>query len=170
MSETTEHQRSGLIRYLYELAKKDDRGALAALRRGAGKAPGTEPATFPYVVPFLANRMDSSYHSWPEFCVASLFALNPRARAEGEGFGTTFRRLKENESRDLRFRALLNARESELPKLLRHAIRQLAADETSVDWETLLNDLRRWKSTAKHVQRRWAQQYWAWDTHNNDED
>ena len=40
----------GFVTYLQSLAEKDDRGALAALRRGLGQSPGSVPDTFRYVV------------------------------------------------------------------------------------------------------------------------
>ena len=165
----TEKKQSALIQYLYQLAAAKDRGALAAIRRGAGKSPGTETATFPYVVPFIPRQDEGLHRAWPYFCVAALFATNPQHTLRPEGFGMTYRRLKESDSRDARFRSLLNAHQNDLPKLLRQAVRQLAADEMPLNWELLLADLKAWSHPDHYVQRRWAQQYWADHDENADE-
>ncbi len=162
MTEKQQRELSPLVRHLLQLAKGDDRGALAELRRGAGKPPGTEPATFRHVVPFVPQSDAGLARSWPYFCVASLFALNPGITQEG--FGAAYRRLKESDSRNARFRALINAHPHDLPKLLRHAIRQLAAAEVRVNWDQLLRDLKAWTAPDRYVQRRWATEYWAADS------
>jgi CRISPR system Cascade subunit CasB len=157
----TDQKHPALITRLYHLADTEDRGALAALRRGAGKRPGTETATFPHVVPFIPEGDQGLHRAWPYFCVASLFALHPERTNWEEGFGTSYHKLKESDSRDARFRAMLNAHESDLPNLLRQAVRQLASNGTPIDWASLLRDLRGWGHPDQYVQRRWAQQFWA---------
>ncbi len=66
---------AAFIRDLEGLAEREDRGALAALRRGLGKQPGAAPEMFPYLAPWTQHE-----HGWGEECmylVASLFALHP---------------------------------------------------------------------------------------------
>lgn len=62
------------IKQLRELAEQENRAALAALRRGLGRPPGLAPETYPYVVPYLADkprpREEAAY-----FLTAMLFAL-----------------------------------------------------------------------------------------------
>lgn len=149
-----------LITRLRKLAEADDRAALAALRRGIGKPPGTEIATYPHVVPFIPNRDSEPQRAWPYFVVASLFGAHP-VFGTAENLGATFRRLKESPSRDARFRALLNAHSNELPGHLRQAVRQLASASISIDWATLLKDLRCWSDPAQRVQQRWARAFWS---------
>ncbi len=50
------------ITYLESLAKAEDRGTLAALRRGLGQSPGTVPDMFRYVVP----RLPDNANKWTE--------------------------------------------------------------------------------------------------------
>lgn len=157
----TEEQQLALIQHLYALAEAEDRAALAALRRGAGKKPGTEIGMYQYVVPYIPDKHREPNRAWPYFCVASLFATNPRRTERQERFGATYRLLEDSGSRDARFRALLNSHEEELPNLLRHAVRQLVPKEIPVNWDLLLKDLRNWGDPKQYVQQRWAQQYWA---------
>ena len=53
MSTTTQSRVETFLAYLRGLAKRDDRGALAALRHGLGQPPGTAAEMHPYVVQFL---------------------------------------------------------------------------------------------------------------------
>ena len=59
------------IARLESLAKREDRAALAALRRGLGKPPGTVAEMAPYVEPAFDGAPDEAY------IVASLFGLHP---------------------------------------------------------------------------------------------
>lgn len=149
-----------LIQHLHSLRDTDDRGALAGLRRGLGKPPGTAVETYPHVVPYIPASDAEPARAWPYFLVASLFAEHPRSD-RGQNVGLAFRRLKESPSREARFRALLNADVPELPGHLRQAIRQLAQAEIGIDWALLLNDLRYWAEPQRRVQQRWARAYWA---------
>lgn len=148
-----------LIAHLVRLHGAGDRGALASLRRGLGKSPGTTPDQYPHVVPFLPADAGPA-RTWPYFLVAGLFASHPSNR-RGEGFGRSFHRLPESPSRELRFKALLNSDTDELPAHLRQAVRQLATKEVSVDWDRLLHDLLRWSHPSRFVQQRWARDFWA---------
>src|SRR5436190_6501763 len=61
------------------------RAALAGLRRGLGRAPGTVAEVEPHVAPFLPER--PSWRDDAYYLVASLFAVYPAGswkRAEGE--------------------------------------------------------------------------------------
>src|SRR5438270_8889911 len=63
------------INALEGLIKKDDRAALAALRRGLGKQPGAAMEMHRYVVPHLYGVYDEK----PYFIVAALIGLYPIA-------------------------------------------------------------------------------------------
>ena len=52
----TEVRTHPFIDRLQELANNQERGALAALRRGLGQPPGTTPEMYRYVEPFLAQN------------------------------------------------------------------------------------------------------------------
>ncbi|MCL5026306.1 MAG: type I-E CRISPR-associated protein Cse2/CasB [Chloroflexi bacterium] len=160
---------SAFVRYLEQLAAEEDRGALAALRRGLGKPPGEAPELYPYVMPWLGGQVSP----WDEdafFLVASLFGLHqrswnrPEARPGFTNFGASLARLKDGKQDaavERRFIALLNAHADDLPEHLRHLVSLLASKETPIDWAQLLNDIRRWDRDGQPVQREWARAFWA---------
>ena len=80
------------VSYLCELARRDDRGALASLRRGVGKEPGVAAEMHPYVAPWLPRdaalpKQDVYYQ------VAALFALHPQHADSMRSLGATFRQF-----------------------------------------------------------------------------
>lgn len=164
-----------------------DRAALAALRRGLGKAPGDDLKMLPYIVrmlpPHLRRREEPPY-----YLTASLFALYPVAwpGAKLQTFGASMRALaldqgaarggassKEGDDEqggghldkpvERRFVALLNADDAgeSFATHLRHAVSLLKSSDTRIDWVQLLLDLGAWGWTSRPVQRRWAQDFWA---------
>jgi CRISPR system Cascade subunit CasB len=156
------------ISRLEDLARKEERGPLAALRRGLGKKPGQAPEMYPYVVPWISER---SSRGWEDalYLVAALFAWHPLVwhRVEGEysaNLGASLSlvaRDTESESIEGRFVALLNAPSADLPVHLRHAIGLCKANEVPVDYVQLLGDLQHWEALERRVQRRWAAGFWA---------
>lgn len=150
---------------------------MAALRRGLGKPPGTVANVHPYVLPWLKGVSDG----WQEnafYIVASLFAIwhqgkqGPIADAP-RNLGASLGRLKDDsESTEKRFVALLNSHSDDLHVRLRHAVSLLASKTpvVPVDWAQLLEDLRRWDSEYRTVQRNWARGFWKTDETANPED
>lgn len=162
------------VSFLLKLKQQDDRGALAALRRGLGCAPGEAAEMHRYVVPFLQPDRDGD--DWRFYLVASLFATHPETWAgESQGrwtsnLGASFRRLSQLRGGtpgtqapavERRFTALLGARQEDLPDHLRHAISLLKAEGVPVDYAQILEDLRWWDHEERRVQRRWARAFWA---------
>jgi len=170
MSQQAERQTAGnaFIDYLRKLADADDRAALASLRRGLGKPPGTAAETHRYVVPFT-----SGCSRWEEDChyiVASLFAAHPSDCSPGEGetggnnLGTSMARLAaktDSESIEKRFTALLNCHRDDLHVHLRHAVGLLKTEDVPISYTQLLRDIRNWNHPARYVQRNWAKGFWA---------
>lgn len=148
-----------LVQHLLSLA--EDRAALARLRRGLGKPPGADVASYPDVVPFIPDRDLAPQRSWPYFVVAALFAAHPRHHADAGNFGASVRRLPASPTRDGRFKALLNAHEDELGAHLRQLVRQLESQGIAIDWVSLLGDLRWWSHGEQRVQQRWARAFWG---------
>ena len=162
---TSEHH---FVTYLENLAQAEDRGALAALRRGLGQPPGTVPDMFRYVVPRLPENAYPG--SWAEkiyYLVASLFALHPKS-ASGGNLGDHFAALREpdpdkNTALERRFTALLNAHPDDLPDYLRQAISFLRSkDETPVNWHELMWHLLQMSDPerAAQIRKRWATSFW----------
>lgn len=158
------------IDYLEGLVTREDRGALAALRRGLGQPPGAVPAMYRYVVPWLPAEA----RPWQEdvyFLVAALFSLHPQPGGVGN-LGASFRQAAAKEPAtpsegerispiERRFTVLLASHQDDLPDSLRHAIGYLASKDLPVDWRQLFQDLPRWGDPSRHVQRDWARAYWG---------
>jgi len=156
------------IASLEALADRQDRGALAALRRGLGKKPGEVADVYPYVLPWLPStaspREEDAY-----FLVAGLFALHPHSwhPRDDEGrsnLGASFARLMASDgspSIEKRFVALLNCHLDDLPAHLRSAVGLLKAHEIPIDWAQLLSDILSWHWDTRAVQREWARAFWG---------
>jgi CRISPR system Cascade subunit CasB len=149
------------ITYLEGL--RDDRGALAALRRGLGQSPGTVAGMYRYVVPWLPDDVPS----WLEdayYLVAALFAYHPDAGGAGN-MGDHFARARGPQGDDTaierRFTALLAAHPDDLGFYLRQAVSFLKSKEVPVNWHQLLSDVLGWGHPGRYVQRRWASAFWG---------
>lgn len=148
--------------------RPDRRAILASLRRGLGKPPGTVPDVLKWVYPHL--ELDPSLS--PErraaledsfFITASLFALHPVSRRDGETLGRTLGRLRKgdgSESLDKRFEALIQCERRALPAHLRQAIRLGQSYGHPVDYRQLCIDIEQWDGDDRRVQRDWARDYW----------
>jgi CRISPR system Cascade subunit CasB len=154
------------IAYLYSLAEKQDRGALAALRRGLGRPPGTAAETFRYVEPWLGEKRSAEREA-AYYLVASLFALHPLSTGEGN-LGAHLARTRSEggeEALERRFTALLAAHPDDLPDYLRQAVSFLKSKEVPVNWNELLWDLLNWDNKRDDprasVQKKWASAFWA---------
>lgn len=162
MSPPTPHEMQ-FVHYLASLVEREDRGALADLRRGLGKEPGTAAEMFPYVVPFAPERDENRF-----YLIASLFALHPSPSPTDGGrrrnLGAALQWVKSatgSESIELRFVALLNRPLRDLPDHLRHAVSLCKAHDVPIDWAQLLHDLRYWDAPSHSIQRDWARAFWG---------
>jgi CRISPR system Cascade subunit CasB len=173
-----------LIEHLHNLVRDPqhpDRAALAALRRGLGKQPGTVPEMYHHVEPYLGgaskDKADAAY------VVASLFGIHPVPWRQPSNppknlsFGWTLRgiRFRENGSEDegvtRRFVAALNSDREALPTHLRHLFSLLRVRQPSapVNWERLFTDLVIWDAPGRYAQRRWAEGFWRNQTSRTDQ-
>jgi len=166
----TDHQ-TKFATYLAGLAEREDRAALAHLRRGLGRPPGTAPEMFPIVAPWTHSMRDWEADIY--YVVAALFASHPESTDEGN-FGDTCRRTHgrtrsghrvgeehEVDRLERRFVALLNAHVGDLQWHLRHAVDLAAGEDVPVNWAQLLYDLDHWTHPDRFVQRQWANHYWG---------
>lgn len=144
---------------------RDDNAAMAALRRGLGKPPGTTADMHPYVLPWLAGVRDG----WQEnafYAVASLFALWHQGKVGAfsnppRNLGASLGRIRDaSDSIEKRFVALLNSHEDDVVQHLRHAVGLLRTKDVAVDWSQLLSDLRNWGNESRVAQRNWARGFW----------
>lgn len=142
---------------------KGDRGALATLRRSLAFDPGTWPAAFRYVEPFLGQDEVLPDRRRAAYLAAGLFAMHPD-HAEGVSLGRAFGNLarkRQSGSIESRFLALLSADETELPNRLRQAVSLLKSDGLALDWALLRKQLGNWNAPARFVQQAWARDYYA---------
>ena len=164
------------IEHLEKLVKEQDLGALANLRRGLGKPPGSAREMDPYVlhdVPLSANEAQENAY----YLVAAFFAywhqgkdvvirsppqnlgISLRALVDSEAGGNNNR--EEAEKRiEKRFVALLNSHQDDLPKHLQHVISLLKSKDIPVNWSQLLGDVQNWSREGREIQRRWARGFW----------
>jgi CRISPR system Cascade subunit CasB len=159
------------INYLCKLKDEDNRAALAHLRRGLGKPPGSEPQVYPYVVPWIQGKNQKESESY--FIIASLFALHPE-HIETGNMGMTFRQIwnesDQSDSIEKRFVQLLNSNREELPHRLRHAVSLAQSKGISINYNSLLLDVRWWDfNDSKRTQQYWAKEFWAAEKSNNKE-
>jgi CRISPR system Cascade subunit CasB len=142
---------------------RDDRAALAALRRGLGQPPGTAASMYPYIVRWLSEDAPP----WQEaayYFIASLFAYHPAEGGVGN-MGNHFARARDpqgdNTAIERRFTALLAAHPDDLSFYLRQAVSFLKSKEVPVNWHQLLSDLLGWGSSDRYVQQQWARAFWG---------
>jgi len=157
-----DNRQKAFVGYLLRLAEegKEDRGALADLRSGLGKSPGEMARVHKHVVPHLPEK---SYNDQWYYTLAALFGAFPKHR-QGHSLGKAFQPLRsKSESMNARFVALLNAHPDDLADHLRHTVSLLkSADPPQpLDWFKLLQDLLQWDHPKRHVQLRWARDFYA---------
>lgn len=160
------------IESLEELVDEQERGALAALRRGLGRDPSEWAPMYPYVVPWLPQHATSWKKEDAYYQIAALFAFWYQGRSTvvrngriPNNLGASLARLANttnSESVERRFVALLNCHSEDLPDHLRHAVGLLRTEDIPINWERLLRDIQDWDREDRRVQRKWARAYWGW--------
>jgi CRISPR system Cascade subunit CasB len=154
-------QTQPFVTYLESL--RDDRAALAALRRGLGQPPGTVASMYPYVVRWLLADAPPAREA-AYYLAAALFAYHPAGSGAGN-LGEAFRRTLDpqgdNTAVERRFTALLAAHPDDLDFYLRQAISFLRSKEVPVNWHQLLADILAWGHPDRYVQKRWARAFWG---------
>ena len=150
------------VRHLQDLANKQDRGALAALRRGLGKPPGVVADMYRYVEPFMSQRR-STKQELAYYLIASLFAFHPNSTSTGN-MGTHMAKARTesgSDSLERRFMVLLAAHPNDLPNYLRQSISFLRSKGIPVNWNQLFWDLQDWDDENRLVQKKWARAFWS---------
>jgi len=151
------------VEYLESL--RDNRAALAALRRGLGQPPGTVADMYRYVVRWLPDDAKP----WREaayYQIAALFAYHPAEGGQGN-MGRHFDAVRRQDPNadhtalERRFTALLAAHPEDLDFYLRQAVSFLRSKEVPINWQRLFYDLRRWGYENRPAQRDWARAFWG---------
>lgn len=154
------------IAYLQSLAARD-RGALSALRRSLGFAPGAYPPTYPSVERFAVQGGDKDSLRQALYLTAGLFALHPQ-HTKGRGIADVFGQMMQRRASpgiEKRFIALLSAEAESLPDHLRQVVALLAADGIGFDYGALLDDIEPWLhprafDARDRVRQRWARAFY----------
>ena len=156
-----EGRKHPFVEYLEGL--REDRGALAALRRGLGQPPGTVADMYRYVVPWLpdeaSRRQEAVY-----YLLAALFGSHPAEGGTGNmgnHFARTCESGSDNTAIERRFTALLAAHRDDLDTYLRQAVSFLRSKEVPINWHRLFYDLQHWGYENHPVQREWARDFWG---------
>ncbi|NUN10683.1 MAG: type I-E CRISPR-associated protein Cse2/CasB [Ignavibacteriaceae bacterium] len=153
---------SGFTEYLTNL--KENKAAMAILRRAAAFSPGEYPPQYQYVVPFLKE----GEYDLPFFLASSLFALHPELKATGN-FGDSFRKLAaavSSESIELRFNSLIQCHTDDLQYHLRNAVSLFSSKGIAVNYEELFRAIKNWNHPDRFVQRQWARSFWKREEKN----
>jgi CRISPR system Cascade subunit CasB len=171
--DTHQNKRGGvpLVEAMLDLKRKQDRGALAALRTGLGKSPGTAARMFPIVARFL--RSDDGPSTTVAFLTAALFASHPE-HAEIGSLGASLWKATKRDTNpngmhgeagvEARFAAALDADPEDLPRHLEGLVSLCESAGAPIDWNrfywdvrTLLDDDEQ-KRTKTRI--RWARDFW----------
>ena len=160
------------IKYLYSLNETGNRGALADLRRGLSGPPGTSPAMFQYVAPWVPDEARNTWRESVCYIVAGLFSYYQagsagKALSTDKGdFGDHCRNLKDKQDQsasfEARFSGLLKAHRDDLPVLLQQIMGLLKGEDIPINWDQLFYDLQYWNASSQFVQRNWANGYWKY--------
>ena len=149
-----------LVTFLENLRDRDDRAALAKLRRGLGKRLGV-PDMYPYVVRFLPEA------PWKQeiyFLITALFAFHPEPGPWNRSMGAVFRAIQGQESTDSiekRFVRLLEADSEDVGFHLKQAVSLAKAKGIGVSFHRLMSDLLNWNHEDRFVQMAWARDFWT---------
>lgn len=142
---------------------KSDRGAMAALRRSLSFAPGElgDVRSYSYVEPFAQGESERRRRMY--YLVAGLFALHPEEDEQTlpEALAALAAAESLSSSLELRFRALLDSDDDQLPDRLRRLVTYLRSKNLGLNYQRLLDDLLWWDHPDKRVQRRWARAFYG---------
>ncbi len=147
-----------LIANLEQLAERNDRATLAALRASLRERHMLEALR--YVLPFLGK--DAGRRAEDDAClVAGLFALHPESGPLTLASALRLVREAGSDSTEARFLGLMSANRADLPTHLRHAIALVAGKKLGLNWNDLFTTIRFWDHDDDRVRRRWAADFWA---------
>lgn len=140
---------------------RNDRGKLAALRRGLTDNSRLHADAWP-VIASLGGDIGQ------QACVATagLFASHPE-ESNARNFGETCRRVAQGDGKDIaesferRFRRLLACDTvDDIISQLRSWVRLAASKGIGVNYESLFADLWNWRSYSDDIRVKWAKSFW----------
>ena len=155
--------KNSFIRYLEDLKVRDDKAALAILRRGLSAEEKNVINMYPYVLKwarFSRNEWEKQLY----FYLASLFAYHPLSMDVGNMGDTMFEIYKhrnESESIERRFMKLLQSNLDELLYRVRQAISLAKSESVPINWQQLFTDLKKWPlNLEKPPHEFWGNAFW----------
>ncbi|MHA1267510.1 MAG: type I-E CRISPR-associated protein Cse2/CasB [Candidatus Helarchaeota archaeon] len=164
---------SRFVEFLERLEKDQNRGALAALRRGLQYELGRCIEMYPYVMPWLGD-VKSKWENDMHYLIAALFAYHPSSAPTGnlgEVFYTIKIRRHNEKSIEQRFLALLRCNPEDLPFHLRQVISIARSENIPINWHELFYDLKRWPYSSKYPpQEKWARSFWKKEPEQNNQE
>lgn len=138
---------------------RNDRGKLAALRRGLS------PATVMYAWPVVAE-LGGDIGQQVFVVTAALFASHPQ-ESDAHNFGETCRRIAQGDGKEIaesfqrRFRRLLACAEAEdVIGQLRSWVQLASNRGVGVNYQSLFADLWNWTWYADDIRVKWAKSFW----------
>ncbi|HVR37420.1 MAG TPA: type I-E CRISPR-associated protein Cse2/CasB [Methylomirabilota bacterium] len=155
-SSTTEND---FVRQLLAIAKREDRGMLADLKKGLSHATrGKALQTLGRLGAFRGNFPLEIFQT-----VGALFALHPKHAPIGN-LGVTCRHVAKDreEAFDRRFRRLLACDTlDDLCGQLPGIVKMAKSADKLVDYDQLFTDLNRFRFNPQRVKIDWARRYWG---------
>ena len=139
---------------------RNDRGKMAALRRGLTDSPRLHVDAWPVITGLGGNIGE------PYVTIAALYASHAE-ESNARNFGETCRRIAQGDGKDIaesferRFRRLLACEAvDDLISQLRSWVRLAANKGVGVNYESLFADLWNWPWYADDIRVRWAKSFW----------
>ncbi|MFA5903812.1 MAG: type I-E CRISPR-associated protein Cse2/CasB [Desulfobacula sp.] len=150
--------------------KKEDRGAMAVLRRGL--ISGQAQRTWPILAPF--NGIGIKFHERAVQVIAGLYAMHPKETSKGN-FGFSCRGLLNDDERSKisrgeegplskRFHHLLAADGDEVFDRVIHFVQRIKhQQDIPVNYNQLSKDLLSWQNPYRkdRVRTEWAKSFWS---------
>ncbi|MCL4790033.1 MAG: type I-E CRISPR-associated protein Cse2/CasB [Verrucomicrobia bacterium] len=140
----------------------NDRGKMAALRRGLTDNPRLHVDAWPVIAGLGGDIGNAAY-----VAIAALYASHPKDEPNARNFGDTCRRIAQGDGKDIaesferRFRRLLACDSvDDVIGQLRSWVRLAASKGVGVNYESLMNDLLWWNRSADRTRVEWAKSFW----------
>lgn len=162
MSETKRTPKDRAADFVGTLRRaRNDRGKLAALRRGLTDNPRLNVDAWPVIANLGGDIGQAAY-----VAIAALYASHPE-ESTARSFGETCRRIAQGDGKEIaesfkrRFRRLLACDSvDDVISQLRSWVRLAASKGIGVNYESLFADLWNWPWYADDIRVKWAKSFW----------
>ncbi len=160
-------QPDSFVSYLEGLRERDDRAALAAMRRWLANSAGSQVEAMRAVQPQLSET-DGNVREASTYLIGALFALHDEPNGKGN-MGDHFRDMfpvgeDPPPNVESRFMSLLATDAESFDVALRQAVMLLKSRNVPVNWHLLIRQAAAWKSNNDRwrdsVRKKWASSFW----------